>query len=43
MVIKREQQEIVVSFQEIYVSIWAKTVDTQMRFNEMAVNPACLD
>lgn len=37
MVIKREQQEIVVSFQEIYVSIWAKTVDTQMRFNEMAV------
>jgi hypothetical protein len=23
--------------QEIYVSIWAKTVDTQMHFNEMAV------
>jgi hypothetical protein len=37
MVIKKEQQEIVVSFQEIYVSIWAKTVDTQMRFNEMAI------
>ena len=37
MVIKKEQQEIVVSIQEIYVSIWAKTVDTQMRFNEMAV------
>jgi hypothetical protein len=37
MVIKKEQQEIVVSIQEIYVSIWAKTIDTQMRFNEMAV------
>jgi hypothetical protein len=37
MVIKKEQQEIVVSIQEIYVSIWAKAVDTQMHFNEMAV------
>ena len=37
MVTKKEQREIVVSLQEIYVSIWAKTVDTQMRFNEMAV------
>jgi hypothetical protein len=23
--------------QEIYVAIWAKTIDTQMHFNEMAV------
>jgi len=37
MMIKKEQQEIVVSIQHIYVSIWAKAIDTQMRFNEMAV------
>jgi hypothetical protein len=37
MAIKKEQREAVVSFQEIYVSIWAKAVDTQMHFNEMAV------
>ena len=37
MVIKKEQRELIVSIQEIYVSIWAKAVDTQMRFNEMAV------
>jgi hypothetical protein len=33
---KKEQREIFASIQEIYVSIWAKAVDTQMRFNEMA-------
>jgi hypothetical protein len=36
MVTKKEK-EIVVSIQEIYVSIWGKAVDTQMHFNEMAV------
>ena len=37
MVIKKEQRDAVIAFQEIYVSIWAKAVDTQMHFNEMAV------
>ena len=35
--VKKLQPEIFVSVQEIYVSIWAKAVDTQMHFNEMAV------